>query len=328
MRSELSAIPLGASGWGGIVIGLIIFVVAGIAALAAGFPAGVVPALFSLVGLSIAGYRWRSELLCEAGRIDEHHRFFIFAWTSVKQIGSLQRVLIGRPETRGSGKNRRTVYPVRLGGATALHELGVPQDALAARRLGEEWAKRLELPLADSSSGSESVREHQQLDQPAIERMELGDLAVAPPPTLRTVMREVDGSIEITQRNDLGRAIGIAVLLAIATAIASVAIAIVVGGQIAMLIIIALVISDVVVFAVLFANGAFSRRLVVTPRSGLRLGGQGMTVEELEELVVGDGPTRLRAISDRKVLEFGRGLPVEELTFLRAIILKTLKGPG
>ena len=87
-------------------------------------------------------------------------------------------------EIRRSDKSTYTVFPVRLTGDDAGEvKLCEPRTYSASRGLAEELARFLELPLADSSSGTEVVRGHDQLDESLQEHLrESGALPELPEP--------------------------------------------------------------------------------------------------------------------------------------------------
>jgi len=75
-------------------------------------------------------------------------------------------------EVRGSGKSRRTVYPVSLAGEGVLTlELIAPQDYGKARRGAEQLANHLGLGMHDVSSGTLVVRAAGTLDEPLRDRL-------------------------------------------------------------------------------------------------------------------------------------------------------------
>ena len=87
-------------------------------------------------------------------------------------LDDIKLVALSR-EVRGSGKNRRTVYPVKLeGNFPQPIELEAPGMANEARGLAEDIGKFLDLGMRDVSSGSEVMREAGTLDYSIRERYE------------------------------------------------------------------------------------------------------------------------------------------------------------
>lgn len=140
---------------------------AGVPALAATLPFGLI---FALVGGGLVF--GRSSLT-----IDRRRKTVTTWWgalgvgpSTVKPLGEGGQVTVGC-ESRGSGKSRHTVYPVRLEGSVAeALEVGAPQDSSEARRQAEEVAKFLGLGMADRSTGVEIVREAGTLDESVRDR--------------------------------------------------------------------------------------------------------------------------------------------------------------
>lgn len=284
-----------------------------------------IPGIMCLGGLALAGLRWRSAIeLSEPALVDSYGWYFA-GWQRRRALGALQRIEIGGAVQRGSGKNRRTVYPVCLVCADRSHELEAPQSILNARRTAERIARAANLPLHDRSSGGESVRLPDQLDQPYVRRMTDADLAVVPPQAPRAVLGEGDDGIVITVPSFggavAGRVVSIIVLLCFPSFVFSSLSPWWWPG-------VGCLAALTIVGAVgLHRSGLLATR-VCAGTSGLRCGRARMTVDEIEELVVasGNGAARLRAISDRRIIEFGAGLADDELRFLRAVVLRAMRG--
>ncbi len=100
------------------------------------------------------------------------------------RLSAFERVTLSR-EIRHSKNSTYTVYPVRLEGAGVPKvTLEEPRDMNAARALGEEAAKFLGRPLADSSTGSQVVRQPGELDESLRERARrTGERPQVPPPS-------------------------------------------------------------------------------------------------------------------------------------------------
>lgn len=80
-------------------------------------------------------------------------------------LSDFERVALSR-EVRRSKNSTYTVFPVRVHGPGGVKvTLEEPRDANAARALAEEVAKFLSRPLADTSLGTEVVRQPGELDE-------------------------------------------------------------------------------------------------------------------------------------------------------------------
>lgn len=115
----------------------------------------------------------------------------------VIQLDLFKKVALNQ-ETRRSKNSSYTVYPVRLAGdLTAAVEIEEPRDYQAARGLAEQLAKFLNLPLADSSSGAEVMREAGKLDESLRDQVkrtgERVEVAPAPFEMKTRVTPEADG---------------------------------------------------------------------------------------------------------------------------------------
>ncbi len=86
------------------------------------------------------------------------------------RIEDIQQVTLTK-EVRRSDRSSYTVYPVRLLGDGIKLEIGETQRYEKSRRLAEQLAEFLSLPLADSSSGEVVIREPEDLNTPLRERL-------------------------------------------------------------------------------------------------------------------------------------------------------------
>ena len=116
-----------------------------------------------------------------------------------KALGNFTRVTITK-EIRRTDKSTYTVFPVRLDGADDQVALGEMQDYAKTRELAEQVAKFLELPLSDTSSGAEVVRESGALDEPLRDRLRrTGELPELPerPAAMKSRILKKDRAVMI-----------------------------------------------------------------------------------------------------------------------------------
>jgi len=85
-------------------------------------------------------------------------------------LSSFSEVCHGR-EVRGSGDQRRTVYPIKLRGADAQLELLAPPNAFDSRHVAEEVGKHLGLDIVNYVGGMPNKRRAGELDTPLVDRM-------------------------------------------------------------------------------------------------------------------------------------------------------------
>lgn len=287
-----------------------------------------IPLLLAAGGVALAGFRWSTDVDLAARVLRRRRRWFTVTWGGDEAIGEPQRVECWE-EVRGSGKNRRTVHPVALVCSGQRVELRAPNLPLAARRLAEETARTAAVPLHDRSSGATVVRTPDQLDMPAIRRAREEDFVLPPPPP---------GS-RLAVDDGLGRQQTVRIAAAptaIAAAMIIAALFLVVPATVFALVLPPdlrwalgfLAVPLAVVAMALHALGLFGSSITVGDE-GLRQGSTTLTVDEIEELVVVDGPTwrrHLRVISDRRELRLACGHDHADLVLLRAILLNTLAG--
>jgi hypothetical protein len=116
-------------------------------------------------------------------------------------IGLCDRLAVTREE-RTSDDSTQIVYPVRIEGVAQEKAVCIeePVDYQQARATAESLARFLRLPLVDRSSGKDVVRESDRLDESLRERArrtgeEIPE--VAPPPQIRSALREESGTLHI-----------------------------------------------------------------------------------------------------------------------------------
>jgi hypothetical protein len=320
------AIP--SSGCVNTVAGSIMMLVAGSLAIAIPMPFGLIPGTVALIGLGIATWRSRRTYRPSDGMLETASSVFGFSWSGDRRVGPLQRMRISPPTVVGSGKNKRTVFHLDAQCELGEFRIDSPTDPLAARREGERWARHCAVPLADCSSGSESVRAPDQLDQSAAQRVEAADLAAPRPAQMRCLISEEIGAIVITQPFSIARAAALGGGLLFASIIAAVVLFNVLPTPIALGIVAALLLSEVVAFGVLVKAGVLRQRLRIEPGVRIAVDGRDIPAAELEEVVIGQNPSRLRLVSDRRLLDFGQGLDEAELAHLRALVLGAMRARG
>ncbi|MCI0341153.1 MAG: hypothetical protein L0216_08350 [Planctomycetales bacterium] len=105
---------------------------------------------------------------------------------TVRPLADFREVAVVR-EIRRSKNSTYTVFVVRLAGAGKPLDLREPRDPVAARRLAEEAAGFLGLPVRDTTGERPLVREAARLDEPLRERLRrTGERAPRPAPPLET----------------------------------------------------------------------------------------------------------------------------------------------
>ncbi|MFC1853200.1 hypothetical protein ACFL27_23630 [candidate division CSSED10-310 bacterium] len=117
-------------------------------------------------------------------------------------LAHFERIALDREVRRGEKKSY-TVYPVRLASTKVDTEpvnIDEPKEYQQARQIAEKIAKFLELPLADSSTGTEVVREADKLDESIRDRARrLGETVVipSPPSAMRSTVRKEYASVTV-----------------------------------------------------------------------------------------------------------------------------------
>lgn len=286
------------------------------------------PLLLAAGGVALAGFRWSTDVDLAARVLRRRRRWFLVTWGGDEAIGEPQRVECWE-EVRGSGKNRRTVRPVALVCSAQRIELGASNLPQAARRLAEDAARAAAVPLHDRSSGQEVVRAPDQLDVPAIRRASEADFALPPArPGCRLHLDDDLGRQQTVRIASASTAIATALIIAaLLLVVPAVVFALVLPAELRWMML--FLAGPLAVAAVAMrALGLFGSTLSVGDE-GLRQGSTTLTAEEIEELVVVDGPTwqrQLRVISDRRELRLACGHHPADLRLLRAILLNGLAG--
>lgn len=255
-------------------------------------------------------------------------------------------------EVRRTDKSTYVVYPVRLraasGDTISLEESHNPDSA---RRAAERFAKFLSLPLVDSTYGNPIVRQPHELDESLRERAQrTGVRPEIPktPPNIRSTYR-IEGDTLVLEIPSSGflRAFSFPMVVSlIAPLIAAWLFFFGAGAQEMSreFLTILLILAGGVVGLPLLSIGlpALHRglqrtyveltpqALTVTSRSPIYRSTTTIPADELEELeIVWTSMTRLNfrrpcqtilARSDNATVQFGEGLPVEELRWIRDVV--------
>lgn len=96
------------------------------------------------------------------------------------RLDDVDAVTVTREIRRGD-KRSYTVYPVRLSGAVTSINIDEPQDPAKARAAAEKLAEFLQMPIRDSSTGREQVRQPDDINLSLRERVRQKGLSVEVP---------------------------------------------------------------------------------------------------------------------------------------------------
>ena len=133
-----------------------------------GVPFGLI---FVLVGGGLIFGRQGCEIDRQNGTIERWWSCLVTLRRVQYETDEFDRVTLSR-EVRRSNNSSYTVFPVRMQGVPELKlDLSEPRRYQPARRQAEQVASFLHLPLADSSSGSEVVREPDHLNESLRDRL-------------------------------------------------------------------------------------------------------------------------------------------------------------
>ena len=266
-------------------------------------------------------------------------------WSKTFQLTDVRCVAVSH-ERRKNKNSSYSVYPVRLRGNSGdvLH-LTEPRDDLEARRLAEEIAQFLNLPVRDSSLGETVTRSPEELQESLRDKLlrTNQEVSITAPPASAKSTVSAEGNRVIFNIPPQPQAVGCQagctlVMLAIfGTIVASilgpakVSTGLVVG-VVAAIAVVAIAVQIVVAMNTRWEVSADRDGLRVTTIGPVRRHVEEMSAAELEELRVagrnGDPSSNLRAgllaISDRKKLRFAEGLSRDELGWMRTLIMKAL----
>ena len=167
------------SGGGCLMIFGLPFLIAGIAVMTSPFwdpknapwyfmvPFG---AIFATIGVAMIFGRAGVSIDKRMGQVNQWWGLLFPLKTNLYNLADIQQVSISK-KIRRSKNSSYTVYPVCLKGATVQIDIEEPQAYGEARRCAENLAKFTGLPLADSTSGQEVIRDPDRLDESIREKV-------------------------------------------------------------------------------------------------------------------------------------------------------------
>ena len=297
------------------------------------------PGIFVLIGAVVGLSRYRKVIDLRRRTMRRSFRLVFPLWSREDDFTQPERITLSM-EVRGSGKNRSTVFPLRLVAGTDEIEVYAAADPDSARRDAEALAKLAEVPLHDSSAGTEIVRAPDQLDRSVLETEEPGERPGLPASSKLVVsegVRRVAIRVPPAKAQLLLGAGGFALMAVFVfpfwlkwrTGFES---AEGLGERLfsyAPLLMLALAAFGAIAAAA--AQGMFGMILEVDRRELVArtfLGSTRMGADDIEELrVIGDGPrAALLVRSDEQSLRCGLGLSDVDREYLRASILYHLRG--
>ena len=155
-------------------------------------------AVFAIAGGVLMGLRWGTTLDAGAGTATSWWRLLGKTWRRVRPLVSFRRVLLRR-----EARDRSVRYVVELGSVPGgdVLKVGGSGDMLESRRLAEEVADTLGLPLRDTTSGVPVEREAGRLDEGVAARgRRTGQAPLLPgrPYPMRSRVEERAGGTTIT----------------------------------------------------------------------------------------------------------------------------------
>ena len=155
------------------------------------------PGIFALLGMGLVLIRY-SVVIDVASKM----RIKTMGWgfwvkrtaTSLARITSID---LGSAEERGSGSGRYTTIPVRAVGPDGTEELAEPRTYFAARKLAQQIAAALDLPVGPRLTGTDAPSRAEVVDLPfaAIAHLDPADLL--PPQGTKVMIVESMSGIEI-----------------------------------------------------------------------------------------------------------------------------------
>lgn len=298
------------------------------------------PAIFVVVGLALAGMRSSKVIDLDARTIVTTWGWLWWTRRTEAGIGDWMAVEVSASEERGSGSGRYTAVPVRLRGSRGDVEVDAPRKEVEARRLAKWLAVGADLPLRDTGDRMPVERPPERLDEPLLSRLQPGDLEAAPP--VHNRLRIEDRPHGLRVRVPVSRRLFLTPLLLIPLSLpflfwwfiwrpglveparGSYGLTLFLYAPLAM---VALPLIGMLVSA--HRRGAFGY-WIEADQDGLRALGRSIEARSIEDLSIstesrGRG-RRLRAISGDAVLSLGIGLREDELAWLRAAILRAMRG--
>lgn len=299
------------------------------------------PGIFVLVGLGVALVRYSVVL-------DAQRRMHIktAGWgpwlkRTEKSLATATSIDIGTAVERGSGSGRYTAIPVQAVRSSGVDELAEPRTSAAARKLAQQIAKALDLPVGPGLTGSPILRPAEDVDLPVSEVVQPDLADLRPPPDTGVTTSELQRGIEI--RFPMVR-IGFAAL-----ALGIVVPTLFIGtfwwfwwrpglvepaskSTLMWLFMMAPVLIGLcyglVMVGSTYRAGLFGSRIQVDSEGGLRAAGRTTTAESIRSLEVMPG-TRLggglKVVLDTSEFVIARGQSTADLHFIRALILQHLR---
>jgi hypothetical protein len=294
--------------------------------------------LVALAGLLVAGYRSRTEIDVARRLRIVRSRWWWRRREREEPLGEPRRVTLD-VESRGGGKSRHTVYPVRLETDLSPHELAAPRDEIRARREAETIARCFSVPLADRRGGTELVRASDDLDRSVIDTARDVAHSEEAPAGCRVRRERTERGTLFVVRAPLVWLVPLAALPCLVPLAAVLAVwlprvreystgATPLGWLQTTVVPVLVVCVPLVVLCTLVGRSGLLPRRVVAGGSALRIGRRVLPVHELEELHVtgSSGFSRhLRVATDRAIFRLGRGLREDELLWLRSALIAALK---
>ncbi len=309
--------------------------------------------LFALIGGGLMFGRSSTTFDKRTGKLTSWSGALGIGSTTEYKLEEIKIVTLSK-EVRGSGKNRRTVYPVKLEGLPEPFELEASFNANDGRSLAEDVAKFLDLAMKDTSAGAEVIREAGTLDFSIRQRFEADGYVpeLAPKPSNAKATHTAMGTTHKIHIPATGFHVGHYIQIGIGVFI---------GGFMGLGMIPVFLEGDMptglrlVIVAVfgLFAaipflavsGSAFSSaksvtdievtpmKLIVNTKGLISTSRQEMAANDMEELEIAGRPTggrpnviaffggrSIMARSDEKTIAFGSGLSDEELDWLISIV--------
>jgi hypothetical protein len=314
-----------------------------------GFPAG---GLFALVGGLMVFGRAQKRIDRRQAVVESSFSALVSFRRKQTPLARFRYVWVTREVRRSSGRSSGgrsvTVYPVRLMGERDRIDWDTLSSLERARRSAEELAKFVRLPLHDSSTGTEQIREADTLDESLRERASREGLEVVVPDKparlQSTVTRHAD-TVRVTFPRHYRKAVGAAIvwiiigytLMSISGLVADL------GERLRGLSPhldrppfadhpVLLVVVPVVLLALLWIGISITRVSAVASSDSLQvhvhrfIGTRTTTIpaSELEELYL--SAKTIVARSDRRTLSVGGNTDLREAEYLHAILKAALLG--
>ena len=179
-----------------------------------GFTAG---SLFGLPGALLVFGRARERIDRRQAVVESSFSAIATFRRKERPLGLFQHVSVTREvrssSSRSGGSGKTTVYPVRLVGDGDKIDWETLTSPERARRSAEDLAKFVRLPLRDSSTGTERIREADTLDESVGARASREGLYVevpVRPSQLRSIVTRHGETIRVTFPRQFRKAVGAA----------------------------------------------------------------------------------------------------------------------